>query len=103
MNRHELTSDDRRRGGQKSGEARRKRKLRGWTEEYLEAVEADPRSFVAGLLASGNAMTQMRALELAMGAKKSRLLEREAALDARERKVKGRPRGRQSDSLHGWG
>ena len=54
MSRHTLTVDERRRGGEASGEARRKRKLRSWQDEFLEAVEADPRAFVAGLLSSSN-------------------------------------------------
>jgi hypothetical protein len=92
MSRHELSTDDRRRGGEASGEARRKRKLRSWQDEFLEAVEADPRAFVAGLLRSSNGAAKVRALELATAWKRAHLLEREHALRERERKVSERER-----------
>ena len=67
-------------------------KLRSWQDEFLEAVEADPRAFVAGLLRSSNGAAKVRALELATAWKRADLREREHALSERERNVRQQER-----------
>ena len=85
-----------RRGGLASAAARRKRRDRAWFDTYLESVDAAPAEFAAGLLASGNAMAKVKALELAQTAKRERLRAREAELDKREAEVSKRERTAES-------
>jgi len=84
--------EERRRGGEASGEARRKRKRRGWTEVFLDRIDADPEAFVSAFLATSNGAAQVAMLQLAQQAKRARLREREAELDERERAVRAAER-----------
>ena len=77
-----------RRGGIASGEARRRRKLRGVGEVALEMIDADPRAFVAGILESGNAYAKVRLLELALARRDAEALAREAQLEERDRRLR---------------
>jgi hypothetical protein len=85
--RHELTAEERRAGGRKSGEVRRSKRYRSWSDAYLDAVNADPATFVAGLLESPNAMVRVKALELAQAAQEAGLKARAIELDEREREL----------------
>jgi hypothetical protein len=81
-----------RKGGLASGEARRKRRDRGWHDAFVELVDAKPDEFAAGLFGAGNAMARVRALELAQTAKDARLRQRQKELDRQDRELRERAR-----------
>ena len=90
-----------RKGGIASGEARRKRRARRWEDAYLDAVDSDPAGFAAKLLASSNAMVQVKALEIALGARKAALATREEELKQRAQELADRERPAESSIR--WG
>jgi hypothetical protein len=88
LKRHVLTPEERRRGGIRSAEMRRRRKKPlTWAEVFLQRVDVDPAKFAEMILSSGNAGAKVRALELAEAAKDARLTQHEAELEEREKVV----------------